>query len=162
MKWKVVMIAAVTLCLGILLAVVKIPLLLIVAEDETESAFLYKEGAEFSIRWTHSVEKEDWEEMFALEDGVIELTATRFKTFGAGVPNDAGEDTFLKDGWVYMTGITQTIGKELALRTGRETNHRVIYERHHLDLKKNHSYRIKVVRSSIWNGINTYISVKLR
>ncbi|MCA1010471.1 DUF1850 domain-containing protein [Halobacillus halophilus] len=162
MKWIGIIIVAVILCLGILLAVVKIPLLLIVEEGETESAFRYKEGAEFSIRWTHSVEKEDWEEMFVLEDGVIELTATRFKTFGAGVPNDAGEDTFIKDGWVYMTGITQTIGKELALRTGRETNHQVMYEQKQLDLKKNHSYRIKVVRSSIWNGIETYISVKLR
>jgi|GEM_PF-2688553 len=156
------MIAAVTLCIGVILSVVKIPLLLVVVEGETEEAFRYKEGAEFSIRWTHSVEKEDWEEMFVLEDEVIELTATRFKTFGAGVPNDAGEDTFIQDGWVYMTGITQTIGKELALRTGRETKHRFIYEQTNLDLKRNHSYRIKVARSSILKGIETYISVKLR
>ncbi|SFG56253.1 hypothetical protein SAMN05216353_15615 [Halobacillus alkaliphilus] len=162
MKWKFITIAAVTLFVVVFLEVVQIPLFVIEAEGEAEHVFWYREDAEFSVRWTHSVEKEDWEEMFALEDEMIELTATRFKTFGAGVPNDAGEDTFLKDGWVYMTGITQTIGKELALRTGRETNHRVIYEHHRLDLKKNHSYRIKVDRSSIWKGIKTYISVKLR
>ncbi|MGP4074607.1 DUF1850 domain-containing protein [Halobacillus sp. K22] len=162
MKWKVITIATVTLFIGIFFTVVKVPLLVIDREGETEHLFRYREDAEFSVRWTHSVEKEDWEEMFVLEDGVIELTATRFKTFGAGVPNDAGEDTFLKDGWVYMTGITQTIGKELALRTGRETSHRVIYDRHHLDLKKNQSYRIRVAHFSIWKGIKTYISVKLR
>ena len=79
-----------------------------------------------SIRWTHSVEKEDWEEFFHIQDQTILLTSTRFKTFGAGVPDHAGDDTYIKDGWVYMTGIHQVIGSTLRFQTGKETNHRIL------------------------------------
>ncbi|MCA1061402.1 DUF1850 domain-containing protein [Rossellomorea aquimaris] len=86
----------------------------------------FLEEKDVSIRWTHSVEKEDWEEFFHIQDQTILLTSTRFKTFGAGVPDHVGDDTYIKDGWVYMMGIHQVIGSTLRFQTGKETNHRIL------------------------------------
>ncbi|MGG1630205.1 DUF1850 domain-containing protein [Rossellomorea sp. NRS-1567] len=99
---------------------------------------------EFSIRWTHSVEKEDWEEFFHIKDNTINLTSTRFKTFGAGVPDNAGEDTYIKDGWVYMTNIHQPIGDSLRFQTGKNTNHRISFNERTLVLNSQRSYQLSV------------------
>ncbi|MBB6453522.1 hypothetical protein HNQ94_001971 [Salirhabdus euzebyi] len=80
----------------------------------------------FSIRWVHSVEKEEWEEFFYVNDDEIFIQSTRFKTFGAGVPNNVGEDSYIKDGWVYMVDINRSIGEVFVVRTGKETKHRFI------------------------------------
>ncbi|MDT9026485.1 DUF1850 domain-containing protein [Rossellomorea yichunensis] len=99
---------------------------------------------EVSIRWTHSVEKEDWEEFFHIKDNTINLTSTRFKTFGAGVPDNAGEDTYIKDGWVYMTNIHQPIGTSLRFQTGKNTNHRISLNARTLVLDSQRSYQLSV------------------
>ncbi|MBO8157045.1 MAG: DUF1850 domain-containing protein [Bacillaceae bacterium] len=84
----------------------------------------------FSVRWIHSVEDEEWEEFFRFEDEQIYMDSTRFKTFGAGVPSNAGTDSFIRDGWVYMVDIDRKIGRELVVRSGTSTNHRLIYQNH--------------------------------
>ncbi len=46
------------------------------------------DSKEFTMRWIHSVELEPWEETFRIDDDLeIILDRTRFKAFGAGVPN---------------------------------------------------------------------------
>lgn len=95
-------------------------------EGSFSHIFRVQDGTTFSIRWIHSVEVEEWEEFFEVDDRTIFLEATRFKTFGAGVPNDVGEDSFIKDGWLYMTGIHREIGRELLIRAGSNTRHRLI------------------------------------
>lgn len=147
----------------ILLMIVKVPTLAITSEGTVQKFYFYEEQVEFKVRWKHSVEKEEWEEMFVLQDGMIELTGTRFKTFGAGVPNDAGDHTFIKDGWVYMTGINQKIGENLSLRTGKNTDHRLIYGKDaKFKLEKNKAYQISVGQHSLLNSVKYYILVKLR
>ena len=107
----------------------------------------------FDLRWTHSVEKEDWEEFFTVKNNEIILTSTRFKTFGAGVPDHAGNNTFIKDGWVYMTGIHQTIGKQLVLQTGKTTNHRYIIQEKVHKLAPQQTYRITAETVPIYHII---------
>lgn len=104
----------------------------------------FLEEKDVSIRWTHSVEKEDWEEFFHIQDQTILLTSTRFKTFGAGVPDHAGDDTYIKDGWVYMTGIHQVIGSTLRFQTGKETNHRILMNGRTIALDPQVSYELSV------------------
>lgn len=104
----------------------------------------YFNSIDFSLRWTHSVEKEDWEEFFSIEDDEITLTSTRFKTFGAGVPDHAGKDTFIDGGWVYMTKIHQSIGTTLRFQTGKDTNHRFIMKDRTLSLQPQTSYQVEV------------------
>ena len=145
------------------LMIVKVPTLSITSGETVQEFHLYEEQVDFKVRWKHSVEKEEWEEMFVLKHGVIELTGTRFKTFGAGVPNNAGDHTFIKDGWVYMTGINKKIGKHLALRTGNYTDHRLIYGKDAtFNFEKNKAYQISVGQHSLLNSIKYYILVKLR
>lgn len=158
---KIIVFALVVVLIGLLI-LIKVPTLMITSEGSVEDFFFYEEEAELKVRWQHSVEKEDWEEMFQLRDGVIELTGTRFKTFGAGVPNDAGDETYIKDGWVYMTGIERTIGKQLAIRTGEHTDHRLTYGKDTtIQLDKNQAYQISVRKPSALATIKNYIFVKL-
>lgn len=66
-------------------------------------------GTRFALRWRHSVEHEDWIECFRVTGDAIEIAATRFKTFGAGVPAHAGRHTRLDHGWVVMSGIDRNV-----------------------------------------------------
>lgn len=125
-----------------LLAIVPMNTLVLSDQNEhivVEPIFHQKE---VSIRWTHSVEKEDWEEFFHIKDNTINLTSTRFKTFGAGVPDNAGEDTYIKDGWVYMTHIHQPIGDSLSFQTGKNTNHRISINKRTILLDSQRSYQL--------------------
>jgi len=103
-----------------------LPIQVLVVEDEwmNKQVFTVHEGETFSIRWIHSVEEEEWEEFFVNKDGQIYLDSTRFKTFGAGVPHNAGKDAYLKNGWLYMVDIDRFIG-DLHIRAGSTTNHRL-------------------------------------
>ncbi|TAA71684.1 DUF1850 domain-containing protein [Planococcus salinarum] len=56
---------------------------------------------EFTLKWIHSVEKEEWLEMYERDGDRLLLTETVFKTFGAGVPSD-GEIISAEDGFVHM------------------------------------------------------------
>ncbi|KEZ76215.1 DUF1850 domain-containing protein [Salinisphaera hydrothermalis] len=66
-------------------------------------------GTRFSLRWMHSVEREDWIECYRVVGRKIDIAATRFKTFGAGVPAHAGRRTQLVNGWVVMSGIDRDV-----------------------------------------------------
>ncbi|RWZ51417.1 DUF1850 domain-containing protein [Halobacillus fulvus] len=149
-KKSTLLVLNILLTLGLLIPV---SCLEVTAEGHRESMFPFIEGETFSIRWEHSVEKEDWEEMFKVEKGTIGLTGTRFKTFGAGVPNDAGEDTYLKNGWVHMTGINQAVGKDMTVRSGPSTDHRFLLKKYEIDFRPQTAYRISVVREPLLNAI---------
>ncbi|WP_052504475.1 DUF1850 domain-containing protein [Rossellomorea aquimaris] len=127
-----------------LLAVVPMNTMVLSYENKNIVVQPFFNQKEVSIRWTHSVEKEDWEEFFLIENTTITLTSTRFKTFGAGVPDVAGEDTFIKDGWVYMTDIHQPVGDSLRFQTGKNTNHRISFNERTLVLDPQRSYQLSV------------------
>ena len=51
----------------------------------------------FTLSWTHSVEKTEWREAWALTDGRLVVTESRVRGSGAGM--DPGEGAVLRDGW---------------------------------------------------------------
>lgn len=55
----------------------------------------------FHLKWIHSVEKEEWVEVYERDRDELVLTETFFKTFGAGVPS-GGEIMESEDGYVHM------------------------------------------------------------
>lgn len=55
----------------------------------------------FQIKWIHSVEKEEWMEVYERKGRSIVLTETYFKTFGAGMPSD-GKIVDSDAGYVHM------------------------------------------------------------
>lgn len=68
--------------------------------DFGDKAYFLAED-EFTLKWIHSVEKEEWLEMYERDGNRLLLTETVFKTFGAGVPSD-GEIISSDDGFVHM------------------------------------------------------------
>ncbi|GAB3671715.1 DUF1850 domain-containing protein [Salinisphaera aquimarina] len=102
------------------------PWLLVSRGDALRYAFRGGDGTHFSLRWTHSVEEEDWIEEFAVRDQAIEIVATRFKTFGAGVPAHAGRATTLENGWVVMRGIDRVVDP-LAVQAASAEHYRMRY-----------------------------------
>ncbi|NNC23242.1 DUF1850 domain-containing protein [Salinisphaera sp. USBA-960] len=85
------------------------------------------DGTEFALRWMHSVEREDWIECFRLHDAHIKIVATRFKTFGAGVPAHAGQHTHLENGWVVMSDIDRKTDP-LTIQAAAAEHYRFRYE----------------------------------
>lgn len=55
----------------------------------------------FTLSWTHSVEKTEWRESWAIEGDRLALTQAEVKGSGAGM--DPGEGAVLKDGWWVWT-----------------------------------------------------------
>lgn len=51
----------------------------------------------FTLSWTHSVEKTEWRESWALAAEGLVLTEARVKGSGAGM--DPGEGAYERDGW---------------------------------------------------------------
>ncbi|MFB4203033.1 hypothetical protein KBTX_03911 [wastewater metagenome] len=86
-----------------------------------------QDGTTFALRWTHSVERENWIERFRLHNGQIMLIGTRFKTFGAGVPAHAGKRTTLENGWVVMSGIDRIVDP-LAVQAAAAENYSLRYD----------------------------------
>lgn len=75
--------------------------IVISAEEERD---LYLSDESFEIHWIHSIEKEEWFEVYEVADEDFILTESHFKTFGAGVPSDSDETAEVTpDGFVkYM------------------------------------------------------------
>ena len=55
----------------------------------------------FSLSWTHSVEKIDWQEDWQSTPAGLVMTMARVKGSGAGM--EPGDDAVLKDGWWQWT-----------------------------------------------------------
>jgi hypothetical protein len=53
--------------------------------------------AGFTLAWTHSVEKVEWQEDWRIEPGRLVLVESRIKGSGAGM--EPGADAVLRDGW---------------------------------------------------------------
>lgn len=77
------------------------PVLILAAEGYDD---YYLEAETFELHWVHSIEKEEWYEIYEVQDNSLLLTKTYFKTFGAGVPHKSEEPPELtEDGYVGFT-----------------------------------------------------------
>lgn len=65
---------------------------------------VYLDAETFELHWIHSIEHEEWYEVYEVREGDLLLTETYFKTFGAGVPSDSEESSEItEDGFVKFT-----------------------------------------------------------
>lgn len=89
-----------TLLIGVLLALLAVLFIPInVVQMQKDSFICYFKDDFFELSWIHSVEKEEWSERYRVDKSGFSLIESRFKTFGAGVPNSA-KSTITKDGFV--------------------------------------------------------------
>lgn len=80
----------------VLLFIFLLPQKKIVIDAEAAGDF-YLPPETFEIHWIHSVEKEEWFEVYDIGDDSFILTESHFKTFGAGVPSDSDEQVEMTD-----------------------------------------------------------------
>jgi len=72
--------------------------------------------AQFTLAWTHSIEKIRWEEDYAVRGGDLELTEARIRGSGAGMEPPAG--SVLRDGvWHYRPALHPQAALHLARST---------------------------------------------
>lgn len=73
-------------------------------------------GAEFELRWQHSVEKTVWRESWAIEEGRLVLTEAAVKGSGAGM--EPGDGATLRDGWWVWTPAPMKLEKIVLAASG--------------------------------------------
>ena len=73
-------------------------------------------AAAFTLSWTHSVEKIEWREHWAVEDGKLKITESRVQGSGAGM--EPPDRSVFEDGWwVYRPALPRQ-DKLLLARSG--------------------------------------------
>lgn len=99
------------LVISILFSIIEIPVLTLkhYQKNEILYSFYIKENDEFLVKWMHSVELTPWEEIFRIKNNKIILDRTKFKQFGAGVPDQATGDILFEDGYIIYDNINQKI-----------------------------------------------------
>ncbi|MDR1732327.1 MAG: DUF1850 domain-containing protein [Synergistaceae bacterium] len=65
-------------------------------------------GDRLFFGWIHSLEKIPWNEYYHIsDDGALVLDAITFPAFGAGIPENKGKISYVKDGLIHMEDIGQ-------------------------------------------------------
>jgi len=95
-------------------------------EDDLLFFFPEKDPYEFAIIYDHSVMRTEVKDVFTIEAGEVLLLRTEYESFGAGLPSEAYESFTKVDGRYINEGIHTRI-PVIRMRTGKTTNHRLIY-----------------------------------
>ncbi|MDR1580930.1 MAG: DUF1850 domain-containing protein [Synergistaceae bacterium] len=65
-------------------------------------------GGKLCFGWLHSLERIPWNEYYHIDDDlVLVLDSITFPAFGAGIPENKGRTTYIKDGLIHMEEIGQ-------------------------------------------------------
>ena len=97
----------------------------LVLTDEIYAKYPAAEGAEFSVTFTHSVNKTDVTETYQIRDGKIWLTGCIYYGFGAGVATEMEEGwelSYGEDGSMVISGIEMQI-HDLTYKVGTVSDH---------------------------------------
>lgn len=81
--------------------------------------------ADFTLSWTHSVEKTEWRETWAVTPAGLLLTEARVKGSGAGM--EPGPGAVLRDGWFVWQPLAQPVKTLTLARSGAVASHRLCH-----------------------------------
>lgn len=77
--------------------------------------------------WVHSLEKIPWNEYYHVDANYnLILDEITFPAFGAGIPEDKGRVTFVKDGLIHMKDIDQSFAELVWLNSHFSTRELVL------------------------------------
>ncbi|WP_319372082.1 DUF1850 domain-containing protein [uncultured Ilyobacter sp.] len=139
---------------------------ILIIKDLSKDSIIFIEevnpGNEFTIKWMHSVELQPWEEIFKIDSEYnITLDRTRFKSFGAGVPDSEGNKTEIKNGYVIFSGIDRKI-PDLRYGISDFAKHTFSFKNKELNLYKivedGNAIKIAIVEMSLFK----YYFLKIR
>jgi hypothetical protein len=79
-------------------------------------------GGKLTFGWLHSLERIPWNEYYHIGDDLaLVLDAITFPAFGAGIPENKGRVTYIKDGLIHMEEIGQRFTEIDWLNSGTAT-----------------------------------------
>ena len=120
----------------ILFALTTSPKIFIGTEHQAVAVVDAKEGLPLTIEFTHSVQKTPVVEELEYRGGEFVLLRTKYKSQGVGLPFDAGDGIFHRDGdWFVMDDMNRHF-KEPEFRTGKGTRLRITLGGREFDLYK--------------------------
>ena len=101
------------------------PKIFIRAENDTVAVVNAREHLPLTIEFIHSVQKTPVIEELEYRGGEFVLLRTKYKSQGVGLPFDAGDGKFYRDGdWFIFDDMNRHF-KNLELRTGKGTRLKV-------------------------------------
>lgn len=105
----------------------------------------YQENLPVIISFTHSVQKTPVIEELELRNGEFVLLRTKYKSLGVGLPFDASDGKFYRDGeWFIMDDMNRHF-KNLELRTGKGTQLKITLDGHEFELYKKFPPGTKII-----------------
>lgn len=105
----------------------------------------YQENLPVTINFMHSVQKTPVIEELELRNGEFVLLRTKYKSQGVGLPFDASDGNFNRDGeWFIMDNMNRHF-KNLELRTGKGTQLKITLNGHEFDLYKKFPPGTKII-----------------
>ena len=103
------------------------------------------QGLPITIEFMHSVQKTPVIEELAFDAGEFVLLRTRYKSLGVGLPFDAGDGNFRREGdWFIMDDMNRRF-KSLELRTGKGTRLKITVGGREYELYKKFPLGTKII-----------------
>ncbi len=103
------------------------PKIFIGTDNQTVAIVEAKEHLPLTIKFIHSVQKTPVIEELEYQDGELVLIRTRYKSQGVGLPFDAADGTFQREGEWFIFDMNRHF-KHLELRTGKGTQLKIILD----------------------------------
>ncbi len=121
------------------------PKIFIGTDSETVFVANAEENLPLTIEFIHSVQKTPVVEELVYRDGEFILVRTKYKSQGVGLPFDAGDGIFYRDGdWFIMDNMNRRF-KNLELRTGKGTRLKINLGGREVELYKKFPVGTKIV-----------------
>ena len=121
---------------AILFALTSTPKIFVGTENRTVAVVDAAEGLPLTIEFTHSVQKTPVIEELTFDAGEFVLRRTRYKSFGVGLPFDAADGNFHRDGDYFVMDDMNRRIKNLELRTGKGTRLKITLDGREYELYK--------------------------
>ena len=122
--------------LTLLFFITSSPKIFLGTEEETVAIVDAEENLPLTINFIHSVQKTPVVEELEYRDSEFVLLRTKYKSQGVGLPFDAADGKFYRDGdWFIMDNMNRRF-KNLELRTGKGTQLKIILNGREYELYK--------------------------
>ena len=123
------------------------PKIYVGTENKTVAIVNAQENLPLTINFIHSVQKTPVIEELEFKNGEFVLVRTKYKSQGVGLPFDAGDETFHRDGEWFIFDMNRHF-KDLELRTGKGTKLTIILDGKTYELYKNFPLGTKIIVKS--------------
>ena len=124
------------------------PKIFIGTEFQAVAVVNSSENLPLTIKFIHSVQKTPVIEELLIQNGEFVLVRTKYQSQGVGLPFDAGDGTFHRDGEWFIFDMNRHF-KDLELRTGKGTQLTVILDGKTYELYKIFPLGTKIIVKSL-------------